>query len=405
MVSIAGLVIADMLASRRGIQDADALNRIRIIGAVVGASPLGIIVSDVEAQRAAQSIVAVPTTTATTTTPSGTTQMMVQVPPVTGMTFSRAESLLKNSGLQAQRQNVIGSKTAQDIVIAQKPPEGETVPNGTVVILSVSLGVLVPDVRNLLLDDATAQLHAIGLNANPKYEPSLRGSKDTVIGQDQPPGLNISPGSTVTLTVSLGANVTVPPVVEKRVAEAQKLLEAAGLQTKLESESNGGIKKGFVIKSNPHEGKSVPLGTMVTLTVSTGEYFELDDYRGQRFEKAQQKLQGLKLHVNREDQTNAVVAEGFVISQKPPAGSQVSPDSQVTLIVSKGTKVDLPNLIDKPYSDARETLQDLDFIVNREPMDSDKPEGTVVDQKPKAGKVAPETQVTLYVSKGPQGPT
>ena len=46
MASIAGLVIADALGSRRGIQDPDALNRIRIIGAVVGASPLGIIVSD-----------------------------------------------------------------------------------------------------------------------------------------------------------------------------------------------------------------------------------------------------------------------------------------------------------------------------------------------------------------------
>src|SRR5436309_10205064 len=109
MASIAGLVIADVLGSRRGIQDSDALNRIRIIGAVVGASSLGIIVSDFVAQREAQSSVVA----STTTTPPTTTQTMVQVPDVTGRAVASAETLLKSIGLQSQRQNVVSSKTAQ----------------------------------------------------------------------------------------------------------------------------------------------------------------------------------------------------------------------------------------------------------------------------------------------------
>ena len=73
----------------------------------------------------------------------------------------------------------------------------------------------------------------------------------------------------------------------------------------------------------------------------------------------------------------------------------------VTLFVSKGVPVaELPDLVGQPFSDARETLQDLDFIVKRIDVDSYEPKGTVIDQDPPAGKVAPESQVTLYVSKG-----
>src|SRR5436309_1105105 len=369
MASIAGLVIADVLGSRRGIQDSDALNRIRIIGAVVGASPLGIIVSDFVAQREAQSTVVAQTTTTTTT--STTTQTMVQVPRVTDMAYDSAEKLLQLSyGLRAQRQDVIGSTTAKDVVISQNPSVGTLVPRGTTVTLGVSLGVVVPDVRNLSLTDATTQLQTIGLQVQPVNERSSTVPKDAVIRQDPAAGSNVSPGSTVTLTVSLGGNVTVPNVVDVRVADAQAQLQAAGLQTRLAYETSGGVNKGFVIKSDPLAGTSVSLGTTITLTISTGQDFEIPDVTGQLFRDAQKKLQALKLQVKQEDQNSDAVREGFVIRQEPPAKTSVSPNSVVTLFVSKGVPaVELPNLIGQRFSKARETLQDLDFIVRHEEVD------------------------------------
>ncbi len=403
MVSIAGLVIADALGSRRGVVDADALNRIRVIGAVVGASPLGIIVSDFIAQREAQSSVAVSTTT-TTTTP-GTTQTMVQVPDVTGMVVSSAETLLTSIGLQFQRQDVISSGTARDVVIAQRLSVGETVPRGTVVIISVSLGVVVPDVRNRSLTDATTQLQAIGLQVQSVNERSSTVPRDAVIRQDPLPGSNVSPGSTVTLTISLGANVTVPNVVDVRVVDAQAQLLAAGLQARLVHETSSSINKDFVIRTDPPAGASVAFGTTVTLTVSIAQDFEIPDVTGQLFVDAQRKLQDLRLLVRREDRNSDAVRQDFVISQDPLAGTQVSPNSTVTLSVSLGlSQADLPNVIDQPFREARETLQDLDFRIKREDVDSNKEQGTVVDQNPTAGKVPPETLVTLFVSKGPPGP-
>ncbi len=410
MPSILGLMIADALASRLNITNSDALNRIRITGAVVGASPVGIIVSDFIAQREAQSLVVAPTpapTTPTTptTTPSGSTQTMVQVPDVTGMAVVSAETLLKSFGLNSQRRDVISSDTVRDIVIEQKPSAGDLVPQGTIVILSVSLGFLVPDVRNLSLAVATTQLQAIGLQVQTMPERNSSVPKDAVVRQDPVQGSYASKGDTVRLTVSLGANIAVPDVVGLPVADAQKQLQDAGLQSTLSYGTSGSINKGFVIKSDPLSGTPVAFGSTITLTVSRGEDFEIPNVTGQSFEDAEKKLKELKLQVKREDQNSDVVREGFVISQDPVAGTQVSPNGQVTLLVSKGiATADLPDLRGESFRKARETLQDLDFKVKRVDMDSDKPKGTVVDQDPKTGKVAPETTVTLSVSTGIQPP-
>jgi len=173
------------------------------------------------------------------------------------------------------------------------------------------------------------------------------------------------------------------------------------LQNRLVYETSGGINKGFVIKSDPPAGTSVAFGTTITLTVSTGQDFEIPDVTGQLFEDARKQLQGLKLQVKREDQNSDAVREGFVIRQDPLAKTSVSPNSVVTLFVSMGVPVaELPDLVGQPFSDARETLQDLDFKVKRVDVDSYQPKETVIDQDPHAGNVAPEIQVTLYVSYG-----
>jgi hypothetical protein len=54
MISVFGLVIADVLARRKGIEDADRLNRVRLLGAIGGASPMGVVVTSVLVDREAE---------------------------------------------------------------------------------------------------------------------------------------------------------------------------------------------------------------------------------------------------------------------------------------------------------------------------------------------------------------
>jgi beta-lactam-binding protein with PASTA domain len=405
-LNVYGFVFGRLLAQREGIQDPQAQNRMGVVQGFLGTSPINLIVVDQLARNEAAAQAATATVTPAAPVPSTSTPTtsgrMVQVPGVTGIAFDSAQKLLQSYGLQAQRQDVISSTTAKGVVINQNPLAGATVPAGTTVALGVSLGVVVPDVTNQAIGDATAQLQAIGLQVQPVDQRSSTVQKGLVIGQNPPPGSTVSSGSTVTLTVSLGDKVTVPKVIEESVEAASKELQDLGLQVKLAYQSSGGINKGFVINQDPPAGTPVSLGSQVTLTVSTGQDFQMPDVVGQLFSDAQKLLQSKNLQVQRVDQTSDAVRQDFVISQDPAAGTLVSPNSTVTLSVSLGIpQADLPNLIGQSFSEARETLQDLDFIVKRVDVDSEQSQGTVVNQEPKAGKVAPESQVTLYVSRGP----
>ncbi len=407
-LDVYGFVFGRLLAQREGILDPQVQNRMGLVQGFLGTSPVSLIVVDQLARNEAAAQAATSTVTPAAPVPSTSTPTtpgrMVQVPGVTDIAFDSAQKLLQSYGLQAQRQDVISSTTAKGVVINQNPPAGATVPAGTTVALGVSLGVVVPDVTNQTIGDATAQLQAIGLQVQTVDQRSSTVQKGLVISQDQPPGSTVSSDSMVTLTVSLGDKVLVPKVIEESVDEASKQLQDLGLQVNLTYQSSGGINKGFVINQKPPAGTPVSLGSQVTLTVSTGQDFPMPDVVGQLFNDAQTVLKSKNLQVQKVDQTSDAVRQDFVISQDPAAGTPVSPNSTVTLSVSLGIpQADLPDVIGQSFSEARETLQDLDFIIRREDVDNDQPRGTVVNQEPQAGKVASETQVTLFVSNGPAG--
>jgi hypothetical protein len=93
-----------------------------------------------------------------------------------------------------------------------------------------------------------------------------------VISQNPAAGTNVTPGSAVALTVSLGpALVTVPNVVNLTQANASAALSAAGLTTgAVTTASSATVAAGSVISENPAAGASVAPGSAVALVVSSG---------------------------------------------------------------------------------------------------------------------------------------
>src|SRR5690606_18734668 len=105
--------------------------------------------------------------------------------------------------------------------------------------------------------------------------------EDEVIKQDPAANRQVKKGSTVTLTVSKGEKmVTVPSVEGKSRSKAEKALQERGLEVGTVSKAASEEKKGTVISSDPSAGESVPEGTKVNLTVSTGAV-EVPDVVGQ----------------------------------------------------------------------------------------------------------------------------
>jgi serine/threonine-protein kinase len=95
--------------------------------------------------------------------------------------------------------------------------------------------------------------------------------------------------------------------------------------------------------------------------------------------------------------------KGQVLSQSPKAGTSADAGSLVTLTVDGGPNtVQVPEFVGKTIDAAQQLAQQAKLqLAPATRVDSDKPEGTVLDQDPRAGQEVPEdSTVRLEVSRG-----
>jgi beta-lactam-binding protein with PASTA domain len=126
----------------------------------------------------------------------------VDVPTLNGYTYDRAKELLEGLGLEVGKE-LQDNTLPRDQVINTNPPGPTTVDAGSKVILIVSRGqVQVPDLVGRNLDDAKATLNDLGLKFETVDDPNASQDAGIVTRQSPFNGTNVSPGSTITLTVS-----------------------------------------------------------------------------------------------------------------------------------------------------------------------------------------------------------
>ena len=98
------------------------------------------------------------------------------------------------------------------------------------------------------------------------------------------------------------------------------------------------------------------------------------------------------------------VAKGMIIGQDPAAGELIEVGQAVNLIVSAGKdQVPVPDLVNlTSLDDARLALTEAKLLLGRvTPVDSDKPEGTILEQDPVANTVVDiGTLISVTVSNG-----
>lgn len=208
--------------------------------------------------------------------------------------------------------------------------------------------------------------------------------------------------------VSDGQFTKVPAVLALSQADAQRQLDNAGLHTKVATGFSLTVPRGKVISTDPGPGKRIRDNAEVTLTVSRGpQEIHVPDVTGKTLDVARQRIKGAGLTpgtVTREFTED--VPKGAVISTDPPAGTKRSPDAVVSIAVSKGAEVDVPDVVGDSVADAQQTLREAGFAVALAPekVFSDVAEqDTVALQSPGKDVQAGEGDtVTLTISKGLQ---
>jgi serine/threonine-protein kinase len=111
---------------------------------------------------------------------------------------------------------------------------------------------------------------------------------------------------------------------------------------------------------------------------------------------------GLSAHIIRRPDDQ--VAETFVISQDPSAGTRTDKGNPVTIVVSTGLpKVDVPGVVGDQATDAVASITERGLKADVHDINSDKETGTVTGQDPAPGtRVVKGTKVRINVSQGPK---
>ena len=205
--------------------------------------------------------------------------------------------------------------------------------------------------------------------------------------------------------LSANATVQVPFVQGITESLARDKITNAGLAPIVQRRPSERVPVGIVFDQNPEGGNHANKGDQVVLTVSLGKpKVEVPDVRKQSVQDAVGELtkQGLN---PKEYEVTSSQQPGTVTAQSPAPGTQVVKGTTVRINVSKGLPpVIIPSdLIGQSQAAATSELQGLGFNVSTQPQDSTKPQGTVVATNPGPGSsVQRGSQVTLFVSKGPQ---
>ncbi len=254
----------------------------------------------------------------------------VEVPDVVGRKSATAAQILQNRGFEVNVENVRSDSVKADRVATQRPQPRERAKKGSTVSIIVSSGpgeVTIPFVRGSPQAQARRRLESAGFKVDVRRDFSDALPTGQVLETSPPQRSRLERGSTVTMVVSRGSQqATVPDVVGKPRADAEKAVEDASLQASVSEREDASTAPGTVLTQDPPAGSKRDRDTTVNL----------------------------------------------VVAKKPPAAAMVA----------------VPDVADKDVNDAISTLEDAGFKVRQrsKKVGSLDQDSRVLEQNPKAGQ-------------------
>jgi eukaryotic-like serine/threonine-protein kinase len=264
----------------------------------------------------------------------------------------------------------------------------------------------IPDVAGQTQQVASQTLNAAGFKPNIVQQGSTTVPVGTAIGTNPAANTQWDEGGAVSILISTGSQPqAVPDLTGKSQTEASQALQQAGFtlapSTKQQG-TNDQTQVNKVVNQDPKANAKLKPGSPVTIYLG---FFQqttaVPGVVGQDVASAMSQLQQSQL------QGTQVVVDGpgpadTVLATTPKAGAQVPVGSTVTLQLSRGNQVKMPDLTGQTRKQARQSLEDAGFTASPTFFTdggsdgSDDNSDVVVGQSVKAGTtVDPNTSVSV----------
>jgi beta-lactam-binding protein with PASTA domain len=256
---------------------------------------------------------------------------------------------------------------------------------------------VLPDVVEADVATALQELEDLGFVPIARFEENDRYPDNQVFEQSPPGGTKLDLGTEITLRVSAGAGaVPVPDVVGLQAGPARSLLQASGFAVGIVAEFHDTVDLDDVVRQDPPARTDVPLAAVITITVSKGrEPVELPDLERVARRDAVSVLEGLGFElaffeeVSDAEEEEDRIPEGEVIRTDPPAGDKLAPGATVSVILSTGEFIDLPDVLGLTGGAAVAVLlgRDLEVDPILVPLPRDhEDDGLVIKMDPEPGE-------------------
>ena len=246
---------------------------------------------------------------------------------------------------------------------------------------------LMPDLEGKTKKQAIALLKDYNVTISDDVTEKLSDEYDKgkILETDPKKGTTIKEGDVVKLTISKGKYIVIDDYIGMDEEKATKALEKLGLEVEIEEEVSS-KSRGTVIDQSIDEGEKLDptkkKELKITLTVSKGNYTIIGDYLGMDVEKAKEALAklGFEVVVKEEESEKPV---GTVIDQSLQSGHKVDPDETnrtITLTVSSGVKIEVPNVVGMDINAAKSRLESKGFVVVLNKLSTDSLTEDEIDQ-------------------------
>jgi eukaryotic-like serine/threonine-protein kinase len=266
---------------------------------------------------------------------------LVTVPNVVNQPADEAQATLEGEGFRVKRASAQSTAEQRDRVIKQDPQANDQVEERSEVTITIGAGpatAAVPDVVGRTLDEASQAIIDAGFVPSQKAEENNDVEDGVVIRTDPAANSQAAVGSTVTIFYSSGPKtIPIPDVRGQSENDARNTLSGAGFTGNIQArqEPSNDVPEGQAIGTEPGAGQQAPANQAITLVMSSGPgQVGVPDVVGRTEDNARALLQGFDVQTTDEN-TNDPNQDGRVLSQNPPANSQVDQGSTVTLVIGR----------------------------------------------------------------------
>ena len=241
----------------------------------------------------------------------------------------------------------INNEIERDIIISQSV-KGNT-KRSSLITVKVSLGskdslspISLKDLRDKKLFDATLYLKRNGISYELKYEFSDTINKDHIISTDPSSGEVTPLSSKVILTVSKGKSITVPNLKDMEMKDIVSWASENNVKLSFNEEYHKDIKLGQIISVSAKENNIIAEGTNITITTSKGPLRLINTHNLAEFKTWADKY---KVDYSIKYEYSDTVSKGTIIKYSIEIDSIIDFDNSITVTVSNGKSITVPNFV------------------------------------------------------------